>query len=274
MHDADHLMDLADVASETSTESAHDALVEQAREKAVTTARAAEETLHEVRHLSAHVQKCTTLHNRTAKSLLTAYRELEDASLQLNRDRARASLAEAVLLQLGGRDAVTEARLRFFDADASNDDDDDDDDRDDGDDGDDGLTGQMQEALDAYPQESHHHHDHHHHHAPQQRRPAPRAAMQRPATPRAEGPRSKGIAKKRTAGEKAKAKAKAKASPPKKTGTKPMDGGGKMPERSFANNASSRAARGVPRSSDTTLDPGLPIVALADMQAARRRAMQ
>ena len=261
MHDADHLMDLADLASETSTESAHDALVEQAREKAVTTARAAEETLHEVRHLSAHVQKCTTLHNRTAKSLLTAYRELEDASLQLNRDRARASLAEAVLLQRGGRDAVTEARLRFFDADVSNDDVADDDD----DDGDE-LAGQMQEALDAYPQEPHQHHH--------QRRSAPRAAMQRPATPRAEGPRSKGIAKKRTVGEKAKAKAKAKASPPKKTGTKPMDGGGKMPERSFANNASSRAARGVPRSSDTTLDPGLPIVALADMQAARRRAMQ
>ena len=261
MHDADHLMDLADLASETSTESAHDALVEQAREKAVTTARAAEETLHEVRHLSAHVQKCTTLHNRTAKSLLTAYRELEDASLQLNRDRARASLAEAVLLQRGGRDAVTEARLRFFEADVSNDDVADDDD----DDGDE-LAGQMQEALDAYPQEPHQHHH--------QRRSAPRAAMQRPATPRAEGPRSKGIAKKRTVGEKAKAKAKAKASPPKKTGTKPMDGGGKMPERSFANNASSRAARGVPRSSDTTLDPGLPIVALADMQAARRRAMQ
>ena len=32
MHGADHLMDLADLASETSTESAHDALVEQARE--------------------------------------------------------------------------------------------------------------------------------------------------------------------------------------------------------------------------------------------------
>ena len=264
MHDADHLMDFADLASNTSTESAQDALVEQARETAVATARAAEETLHEVRHLSAHVQKCTTLHNRTAKSLLTAYRELEDASLQLNRDRARASLAEAVLLQRGGRDAVTEARLRFFDADVSNDvadvsNDVADDDVADDDDGDE-LAGQMQEALDAYPQEPHQHHH--------QRRSAPRAAMPRAATPRAEGPRSKGIAKKATG------KGKGKAPPPKKTGSKPMDGGGKMPERTFANDASSRAARGVPRSTDRTLDPGLPIVALADMQAKRRRAMQ
>ena len=221
--------------SDTTTESEEPRHFEEylrARNAAENTARAALKTSQEVRRLSAHVQKCTGMYDRSVRTLLHAHEELEDASHGLVLQRARAKLAEANLRSIGGHEAIESLRETLLDGMFSDDehlprnDDDDDDD-----------VGEDSKA------------------------PTRRA-------PRSSVPGPKGIAKDKDR-DKKKRKAPKKAKPPKNSGGGVKDGGGMMPPRVFLNDASSRAARAA--DAGRTLDPGLEMVAHADKTYQRRR---
>ena len=108
------------MSSDTPTENASDderyfEAYLRARKEAEVTARAALKTSQEVRRLSAHVQKCTGMYDRSVKALLHAHGELEDASHGLVLQRARAKLAEANLRSIGGHEAIESLRETLFD---------------------------------------------------------------------------------------------------------------------------------------------------------------
>lgn len=108
------------MSSDTPTENASDddqhfEAYLRARKAAEVTARAALKNSQEVRRLSAHVQKCTGMYDRSVRTLLHAHEELEDASHGLVLQRARAKLAEANLRSIGGHEAIESLRETLFD---------------------------------------------------------------------------------------------------------------------------------------------------------------
>ena len=108
-----------DNVSDTTTQDASDDAQHfetylHARKAAEVTARAALKTSQEVRRLSTHVQKCTSMYDRSVRTLLTAHEELEDASHVLVLQRARAKLAEANLRGIGGQEAIESLRATLF----------------------------------------------------------------------------------------------------------------------------------------------------------------
>lgn len=107
---------LSDTATENASEdSQHFETYLRARNTAELTARAALKTSQEVRRLSAHVQKCNGMYDRSVKTLLCAHEDMEDASHVLVLQRARAKLAEANLRSIGGEEAIESLRATLFD---------------------------------------------------------------------------------------------------------------------------------------------------------------